>query len=369
MPDLVIDMHVHVGLKGDVWPQWGGFSEKFLNSLSFHGLLLYGRMQKQGLTDRTIHDATLKAIDDAKDVDRVVCLALDPAFTEQGASRVADANMWVANEYVLQLQKELPEKVLFGASVHPYDPAFKTRVKKNVEQGAVLLKWLPSVQAIDLADDRVVEALKFLATAKNGKPLPLLLHVGSEFSIDPIEHRTKSYNFLSWKLRDRIRNLFSGQHLERPRDRRVRANLRAGLDAGAVIIFAHCGLPYFLSGRLGKWLEHSDFSTVRWFLRQPAFHGRAFADVSAILTPFRHPYFKKLNRLPPASLVLGSDWPVPIFPLPMDLEQDLEDLADVIEGRAGNIVPQGNLIDVNRRELQTVFGPGHPLFTNFAALM
>jgi hypothetical protein len=179
-----------------------------------------------------------------------------------------------------------------------------------------------------------------------------------------------SFNFLSWSTPDRVRNWFRGKHrFARPRVRRIRRNLREGLDAGAVIIFAHCGLPYWAPyGWLGKWLEHTDRTAVRRFLRNPAYRGKAFADVSAILTPFRHSYFSKLRKLPEGSLVMGSDFPVPIFTLPMDLAQDLKDLEEVLTGHMKDIVPKGNLIDVNYRELQTVFGKGHPMFTKFASL-
>jgi predicted TIM-barrel fold metal-dependent hydrolase len=371
MNGSVIDMHVHVGLRGDTWPQWGKFSDEYASSIPVAVLLLYGRLKREDLTDVRMRAATEQAISECQKVDQVVCLALDPAFDESGQSLAEQSHMWVANEYVIDLRKSLPNKVLFGASVHPYDPTFKARVKACVDQGAVLLKWLPSAQGINLADQRVGEALQFLATVgPGGRPLPLLLHVGSEFNIPPIDRRMHSFDFLSWSMADRIWNWFRGSRKWiRPDVERIHEHLRAGLDAGAVIILAHCGTPYFASGVLGKLVEHSDFDVVREYLETPAYQGKMFADVSAMVTPFRQSYFPAIQNLPPASLVFGSDFPVVIFELSADLQENLKDLKAVLDGHIENIVvPDGNLIDVNYRELRNVFGD-HPMFTNFAALM
>ena len=52
-----------------------------------------------------------------------------------------------------------------------------------------------------------------------------------------------------------------------------------------------------------------------------------------------------------------------------DLEHNLADLRAAIEGEAERlIVPEGNLLDVNRAELGRAF-PGHPMFTNLGALL
>ena len=130
---------------------------------------------------------------------------------------------------------------------------------------------------------------------------------------------------------------------------------------------ARCSLV--ASGRLGRLLEHSDFRVVRRYLKERGYRGRAFADVSAMVTPFRQSYFPAIQALPPASLMFGSDFPVLIFELSADWRENLKDLGAALEGHLENLViPDGNLIDVNHRELRRVFGD-HPMFTNFASLM
>lgn len=279
--------------------------------------------------------------------------------------------MWVANEYIVKkLRDQLPSKILFGASVHPYDSNFIDRAKKCVNDDAKLMKWLPSAQHIDLADERVGKAMEFLARAgNNGKALPLLLHVGPEHAIFSDDPRTESYNFLSWTWKDKFANFFRNKKskLFVPRVEKILQNIRAAVDAGGIIIFAHCGLPYFVSGFLGRFLEHSDFKMVKNFLTETgnvAPGGACYADVSAICTPFRKKYFDDIEKLPRERLLFGSDFPTPVFELSADPKEILKDFEAVLKGDFWRIIiPQDNLIDVCYRELKHFF-PGHPMFTN-----
>ncbi|MCB0260488.1 MAG: hypothetical protein KDE62_12330 [Calditrichaeota bacterium] len=186
---------------------------------------------------------------------------------------------------------------------------------------------LCSAQQINLADERIRECLKFLATCRGGKPLPLLLHVGGEYAIPSSDSRTFSYDFLSWTFWDKLGNLFRGKKAwYRPEIDSIHRNLRAGLDEGAVIIFAHCGLPYFAPNIFKRILEHSDFDTISAYLKDydgtSATKGRCFADISAFVTPFRMSYFPDIRKLPEGSLLFGSDYPTPAFELSADLKEN-----------------------------------------------
>lgn len=371
--EILVDMHCHVGLLGDEYPHWGKMSEWYRRQAVYKVFLIYGRMEADEVSDRTLRDATEKAISDSK-LDHVVCLALDPVYDTKGQRREDLSHMWVDNDYILDLRQSLGEKVLLGASSHPYDPNFKNRVKKYIDKGAVLLKWLPSAQQIDLADERVRDALSFLATAHYGAPIPLLLHVGPEYAIPSSDSRTSSYDFLSWTWWDKFRNSFRGsKKWHRPQTKKIEENLKAGLGKGGVIIFAHCGLPYYAPNWLKRILEHSDFKTVRRYLKDYSADlpegGHCYADVSGCVTPFRRSYFPAIGKLPPQSLLFGSDFPTPVFELSADVGEMMEDLKAVLKGQLDRIVvPQDNLFDVNYQELQYFF-PGHPMFTNFNALL
>lgn len=381
MPDGTpkrIDMHVHVGVLGDHrdFKSYGAISQWMRKQLVFRIMLLYGRIEPDRVSDESLRDAALRTIT-TSGLDHVVCLALDPVYDDSGARRLDLSNFWVANEYITkELIPRSGGRILLGASVHPYDPAFRDRVHKCVEDGALLLKWLPSAQQINLADPRVRDALVFLATAgRGGRPLPLLLHVGVEYAIITTDPRTTSWDFLSWGFWDRVGNALrsKSKRWHVPNVAAVLANLGHGHEAGARIILAHCGLPYF-APRLFRFAEHDDFPVVRRLLEFTAQHstwpGRIYADVSACATPFRKSYFGAIRKLPPELLLAGSDFPVPVFELSADLKEHLADFeAIVARGELERIVvPQDNLLEVNWRELKHVFGE-HPMFHNAAPLL
>jgi predicted TIM-barrel fold metal-dependent hydrolase len=372
-PNAKIDMHVHVGVLGDdpAFARYGAISRWMRGQLVFRIMLLYAKIERDMVSDQALRDAVIRIIT-TSGIDQVVCLALDPVFDADGNRRPERSNLWVANEYITDvLQPAAPGKILLGASVHPYDPAFQARVAACVKQGAVLLKWLPSAQQIDLSRDRVLQAMRFLATAgSGGRPLPLLLHVGAEYAIMTTDPRTASYDFLSWDTWDRLRNRLRRKS-ERwlvPQVDKVLANIRSALDAGATIILAHCGLPYFAPKAL-KAFEHSDLGAVRQLLEENAAaagtRGKCYADVSACVTPFRKSYHRDIAKLPPSRLLAGSDYPVPVFELSADIDENLRDFeAMVVHGDLERVVvPQDNLLDVNWRELKHAFGE-HPMFRN-----
>ncbi len=364
----IVDAHCHVGVLGDDYPHWGRLSDWYRQQIVYKIFLLYAGLKEDEVSDRTLRQRTEQVISEAN-LAHVVCLALDPVYDLDGGRHEDRSHVWVDNDYVLDLRRTLGDKVLLAASVHPYDNRFQERVRKYVDEGAVLMKWLPSAQQINLAEEKVRDALTFLATCRNGGPLPLLLHVGAEYAIPTSDPRTTSYDFISWSCWDKLANFFRfNRRWRRPQLKQLHANLQAGLEAGATIIFAHCGLPYFAPNWFLKVLEHSDFSTVRRYLEDyldaPA--GRCFADVSACATPFRRTYFDDIKELPAERIFFGSDFPTPVFELSADLEEIFEDFKAVLAGDLKRLViPEDNLLDVNRRELAHFF-PGHPMFRNFA---
>ncbi len=372
-----IDTHVHVGWLGrETHPEWGRISPWMQRQLAFKIFLAYAGIKPDQVSDQTFREATVRTLAGCA-LDHVVCLALDPVYDRDGRRREDLSNMWVDNDYVLDLQQDqaLGSKVLLGASVHPYDPAFPARVEKYAEK-ATLVKWLPSAQQIDLADDRVLEALRVLARAKGGgRPLPLLLHLGPEHAIVTSDPRTESYDFLGWDRWDRMRNRFrpKRKRWSVPDIAKIHRNLRAGLESGACIIFAHCGLPYFAPRWLGRLAEHSDFDVVRDYLERysdgASLAGRCFADVSACVTPVRKGYYRDIARLPARALLAGSDFPVPVFELSADFRGHMADFKAILRGAFERVViPEDNLLNVNWRELEHAF-PGHPMFRNAEILL
>lgn len=364
-----VDIHVHAGIVGDdEFKGLGRLSENYRNTPTFKIFQKFARLNV--ITDKSLHENLLKTIS-TSGLYGVVCLALDHVFDSNGAPAPAKSDVWVSNEYILKLQNnqrsEFP-KIYFGCSVHPYDVNFERRVKECVDKNAVLIKWLPSAMQFDLADPRILKALKFLATAKNGKPLPLLLHTGVEYAVPTSNVKTQTYDFHSWSsLENQFNNLPFKTKLYTPRVAEIRKNIQSALEAGAIIIFAHCGLPYIASG-IFSFLEHSDFETVKSYLNKninATYTGRCYADISAFCTPFRKAYFNDIKALPQEYLFYGSDYPTPAFEISGSTAETLRNFKAILEGDFSRIIiPQDNLLDVNYRQLKAYFA-GSPLFTNF----
>lgn len=370
MQPPVVDCHVHVGLIGDRWPNLGGMSDRYRRMAVYKAFLLFAGVDPDDANDEHLKQITLEKIEKST-VNKLVCLALDPVYDSYGKRQEGLSHVWVDNDYVISLKEALPNRILLGASVHPYDPNFRIRLENLVVRGAVLLKWLPSAQQIDLESERVAEALDFLASVKrDGKPVPLLLHTGPEYAIPSTDDSTASYDFLTWSGIDDFTNLFRFKHRWRRRHpRKIHANLERFVRQGGHIIFAHCGLPYFVPGILSRYFEHTEFEAVKGFLERSATGdlgpGRCFADTSACVTPFRQSYFGALKRLPAETLLYGSDFPTPAFELSADLEEVMKDLKAVVKGDLKRIiVPQDNMLDVSLREMHNAFGD-HSMFTNF----
>ena len=369
--DDIIDVHFHVGLAGDKWPTMGGMSSWYRQQIVFKIFLLYADLKPQDVRDEKLDEAIIHAIKSTT-LNKVVCLALDPVYDTNGQRLEKASNVWTDNSYVIWLRERLGEKVLLGASVHPFDPKFRERVEWCLEKGAVLLKWLPSAQQFTLADPRVADAMKFLATANKGKALPLLLHTGGEYAIPSSNPAAFSNDFLTWGMWDRVFNWFRSkeQRWNTPQISEIDKNIRAALDAGTVIIFAHCGLPYFVPRFLSGVFEHSDFDPVRGYLESSG-NGRwrCFADVSALCTPGRAQFMDSVGKLPREKVLFGSDYPTPVFQLYPSLESTEKQFREVMQGHLEHfIIPSGNLLDVNLQQLQIAF-PGHPMFTNFSRLL
>ena len=118
--------------------------------------------------------------------------------------------------------------------------------------------------------------------------LPLLCHAGPEYAIPTSDKKYNEYNNPKY--------------------------LRTPLEHGATVIIAHCALPYF-------WFLDSDYQDdfnefLKLFKDAEKNKWNLYADLSAICTPFRSPYIKKIkDHIPPERLFFGSDYPIPLSEL------------------------------------------------------
>jgi predicted TIM-barrel fold metal-dependent hydrolase len=282
----IIDVHVHFGAPQD--PESGCYwSDEFENGVAFFAfrLIVYGLFRKIDL--KHIKKHLLKVINGSRRVEKCVLLAMDQVYDESG--NVHDQNgpgikthLYVPNRYLAHLARDRENyRVLFGASVHPYRPDWEDELQYCLDNKAVLCKWIPSSQQIDLMNPKCLPFYEKLAEQK----LPLLCHVGPEAAIPPYDKQS--------------------QELNSPR------LLRNALNAGVTVIGAHAALPLlpppFESERPYQEL-------VSLFREAESKKWKLYADISAINLGPRGSYIDRLKEdIPPDRLIFGSDYPIPIL--------------------------------------------------------
>lgn len=108
------------------------------------------------------------------ELDYAVALGFDGVYGDDGELDRERSQMVVPPGWVFEVCERHPE-LLAGPSVNPFRKDALERLEECIERGAVLIKWLPIVQAIDLASPRLRPFYRRLAAAE----IPLLIHSGT----------------------------------------------------------------------------------------------------------------------------------------------------------------------------------------------
>jgi predicted TIM-barrel fold metal-dependent hydrolase len=294
----VIDMHVHLAGPGDRYPEDLWWSEKFERGIGFSALKILKGWSFRRVTDDLMIETVKREARRAKRVDLAVVLALDRVYDVRGSSFGPERSapglnrttFYVGNRLVTDLCRP-GSKLLPGISVHPFRDDALEELEKYRDR-AVLCKWLPSAQQIDLDDGNDMARLKldrfYAKLAEIG--LPLLVHTGVESSIPTTDSRYDRFN--------------SPKYFER------------ALDLGVALIIAHCGCSYF-----DLLQDNVVDETLRLFrkMKEEKRDWKLYADVSALFSPFRarkildQVFGRKDGRdgIPPDRLIYGSDFPNP----------------------------------------------------------
>lgn len=265
-----IDLHCHTAGLGA-----GGsgcfVSEKLRRSykLRFY-LRSFGVTEREILEhgDALVLDRLSARLAQSEHVGRAVVLALDGVVDERGQLDIAHTEVYVPNEF---LAAEIPKhpNLLWGGSVNPYRPDALARLEWAKAHGAVLVKWLPSIQHIDPADERLVPFYRKLVELQ----LPLLVHTGAEHSFTRSDDR----------LGDPER-------------------LRLPLREGVTVIAAHAATTGKIDG------ERCFDRLARMLPEYP----NLYADISSLTQLNKRRYLAELLRRPEFAhrLLYGTDYPL-----------------------------------------------------------
>jgi uncharacterized protein len=198
-------------------------------------------------------------------LERAVILACDDLYDETGHRFPGRSGLFVPNDYVLALSKRHLE-FLPAVSIHPARSDAIAELERCAHAGAVLLKLLPCVQAVDC--NRAVYKPFWERMAQLN--FPLLAHTGGEFSLPT--HR---------------------------RDLQSVETLRLPLECGVIVIAAHCGTPAL------PW-DHDYFDQ---FDQMRKAFPNLYGDISA-LSQITHLRTLARLRKDPRQILYGSDYPV-----------------------------------------------------------
>lgn len=276
----IIDMHIHFGAPKD---EASGcyWSKEFEKTAAYYAMLLMTKSLCKKVDIERVKKHLLGKINGSKYVQKGVLLAMDEVYDENGTVQQKKTHLHVPNRYLFKLAKE-NERVLVGASVHPYRDDWREELDFCLENKAVLCKWIPSSQLINPEHEKCLPFYQKLVDYK----LPLLCHTGPEYSIPTSNKRYNKYNNPKY--------------------------LRIALEQGVTVIVAHCALPYFyLLDKPGYYDDWHDFLKIVQEAEESGWN--LYADLSAITGPLRLPFIDDIiKKVPVKRLLFGSDYPVPL---------------------------------------------------------
>jgi len=272
----IIDWHVHVAGMG-----FGGsgnfINEEMRNNFRFDFFLSWMDVTEEELEeygDQILVKKLGDKIVRSKYVDQAVVLALDGVIDEK--TKTLDRNktqVHVSNEFVAT-QTAKYQSLLFGASINPNRENSLELLEEVYQQGAVLIKWIPSIMYIDPSDEKFIPFYKRMAELN----IPLLTHTGME----------KSFA--------NAKDQFSDPRL-----------LELPLRCGVTVIAAHIATTGESDGQ-------DNFERIL-----PMFDEfpNLYTDISSLTQLNKLGYLAKAIKHPGLTerMIYGSDWPLSSFPL------------------------------------------------------
>lgn len=271
----VVDFHVHVAGLGH------GNSGCFINkemrdNFRFRFYLMAMDTSEEELEEKG--DAVLftklsAAIAESKSIRQAVILAIDGVIDEHGQLDKERTQIYVPNDYV-HAETSKRSNLLYGASINPYRPDALERLAQAKRDGAVLIKWIPSIMYIDPADEKIAPFYRKMAELD----IPLLTHTGME----------KSFSTAKDELADPAR-------------------LALPLRLGVNVIAAHIATT-------GESEGQDNFERILPMFRQ---YPNLYADISSLTQINKLPFMEKAIAASELKgrIIYGTDWPLQFFPL------------------------------------------------------
>lgn len=271
----IIDIHVHVAGLG--YGDSGCFIGTEMRGNFRFPFYLWAmgvsekELQEHG--DRLLIERLSREIAESKTISKAVLLAMDGYVDSDGNLDRERTQIYVPNDYLAREVKRY-DNLLFGASINPNRKDAIERLREAYADGAVLIKWIPSIMNIDPADPRHIPFYQEMVRLG----LPLLSHTGME----------KSFASARDELADPLR-------------------LYLPLDLGVTVIAAHIATT-------GKTDGEENFERI---LPMFAHYANLYTDISSLTQINKLGYLARAREVAGLTerMVYGTDWPLQFFPV------------------------------------------------------
>jgi len=224
-----------------------------------------------------------KAVAESQYVEKTCLFGVDSRLDKKGREINRDKTVCAMTTDVLDVIESHPDEFIPFMSVNPRRINSLDLIDEYVERGCRGAKFLQNYWGIDLNDEQFIPYYEKLKS----HGIPLIIHVGSEYSIDA-DVRFEHTDMLDLPL-----------------------------ATGINVIAAHMGL-----GRINyKWRfwrnlsKNPDYFDEDYYilLEMLQQHDNLYADISAILAPMRARALRHLSTQTEAckKILFGTDYPVP----------------------------------------------------------
>lgn len=271
----ILDMHAHVagiGAGGS-----GCFVSKPLREGYKYPIYVWAlgtsekELQEKG--DKVAVEKLAMYMRESHHVRGMVVLAMDGILGPDGELDREHTQVYVPNEFIRDEVRKYPG-LMYGASINPYRKDAIERLVQAKADGAVLLKWIPSIMGIDPADPKLRPFYQKLIELK----MPLLSHAGQE----------RSFGDADDKLCDPLL-------------------LRLPLEMGVTVIAAHVATTGANEGQ-------DNFERI-----QPLFDEfpHLYCDISSLTQINKLGFLARAMKKDKLHerMIYGSDWPLQFVPL------------------------------------------------------
>ena len=267
---LIFDMHCHTAGIGA--GESGCFVSKELKNnfrfkvyLNAFGVTL-PEVETKG--DQILMKRLADRLEESTRVGAAIILAMDGVIDDQGNLDRERTEFFVPNEYVSKEVSKYPN-LYFGASVNPNRTDALDRLQWAKDNGALLVKWLPSIQYIDPGNKSFEPFYRKLIELD----LPLLTHAGQE----------RSFTHSRDELADPVR-------------------LKLPLDLGVKVIVAH-------AASTGKNEGQEDIDRLIGMLES---YPNLYSDISSMTQINKPGYLRQAlkEKRFEGKLLYGSDFPL-----------------------------------------------------------